>query len=62
MSLYILPKERLPGFVESLRTGFRVVGPVRTETGYAFDEIRSVDEMAGLSTTTLPPKKYLLPA
>ncbi len=62
MSLYILPKERLPGFVESLRTGFRVVGPVRTETGYAFDEIRSVDEMVlDYPTTTLPPKKYLLP-
>ena len=37
MSLYILPKERLPGFVENLQGGFRVVGPVRTESGYAFD-------------------------
>jgi len=39
MSLYILPKERLPGFVDNLRAGFGWLGPVRTETGYAFDAI-----------------------
>jgi hypothetical protein len=62
MSLYILPKERLPGFVDNLRAGFRVVGPVRTETGYAFDAIHSADELAlDYPTTILPPKKYLLP-
>src|SRR5690554_943293 len=62
MSLYILPKERLPGFVENLRTQFRVVGPVRSGTGYAFDTIGSAEEMElDYPTTILPPKKYLLP-
>jgi len=62
MSLYILPKERLPGFVDSLRAGFRVVGPVRTATGYAFDTIGAAGELVlDYPTTILPPKKYLLP-
>ena len=62
MSLYILPEERLPGFVENLRAGFRVVGPVRTESGFAFDTLRSAEDLVlDYSTTILPPKKYLLP-
>lgn len=62
MSLYILSKEKLPAFVESLRAGFRVVGPVRTETGYAFDDITQADQLQlDYTTTILPPKKYFLP-
>ena len=62
MSLYILPKEKLPAFVESLMPGFRVVGPVRTETGFAFDDIRQADHLRlDYNTTILPPKKYFLP-
>ncbi|RPJ28869.1 MAG: hypothetical protein EHM35_13520, partial [Planctomycetaceae bacterium] len=62
MSLYILPKERLPEFVRALQAHFRVVGPVRTETGYAFDDITEADQLQlNYNTTVLPPKKYFLP-
>jgi ferredoxin len=62
MSLYILPKDKLPAFVEALRNQFRVVGPVRTETGYAFDDVMHADQLQlDYNTTILPPKKYFLP-
>ncbi len=62
MSLYILSKEKLPEFVKALQAGFRVVGPVRTETGYAFDDIKDPAQLQlDYTTTVLPPKKYLLP-
>lgn len=62
MSLYILPKERLAAFVEALMPRFRVVGPVHTQTGYAFDDITSPEQLQlDYSTTILPPKKYFLP-
>lgn len=62
MSLYILSKEKLPEFVKALQATFRVVGPVRTETGYAFDDIRQADQLQlDYTTTILPPKKYFLP-
>lgn len=62
MSLYLLAKEKLPAFVDALRADFRVVGPVRTEHGYAFDDITQADQLRlDYNTTILPPKKYLLP-
>ena len=62
MSLYILPKERLPEFVRALQAHFRVVGPVRTETGYAFEDITEAEQLQlNYNTTVLPPKKYFLP-
>lgn len=62
MSLYILPKEKLPAFVEALQAGFRVVGPVETETGFAFDDVKQSDQLRlDYTTTVLPPKKYFLP-
>lgn len=62
MSLYILSKEKLPEFVKALQSGFRVVGPVNTETGYAFDDITGPAQLTlDYTTTILPPKKYFLP-
>ena len=62
MSLYILSKERLPAFVKALQEHFRVVGPVRTDTGYAFDDITDPLQLQlDYDTTVLPPKKYFLP-
>ncbi len=62
MSLYILSKERLPQFVKALQGEFRVVGPVKTETGYAFDDISDPAQLQmDYTTTILPPKKYFLP-
>ena len=62
MSLYMLAKEHLPAFVEALRAGFRVVGPVKTQHGYAFDDIKQADQLQlSYPTTILPPKKYFLP-
>ncbi len=62
MSLYILSKEKLPEFVKALQASFRVVGPVTTETGYAFDDITDPAQLTlDYTTTILPPKKYFLP-
>ncbi len=62
MSLYILSKERVPEFVKSLQANFRVVGPVRTEHGFAFDDITEPGQLElDYSTTILPPKKFFLP-
>ncbi len=62
MSLYILPKEKLPELVTALQKAFRVVGPVQTETGYAFDDITDPAQLQlDYTTTVLPPKKYFLP-
>ena len=62
MSLYILSREQLPGFVSKLQAGFRVVGPVQTDTGFAFDDITDPGQLRlDYNTTILPPKKYFLP-
>lgn len=62
MSLYILSKEKLPEFITALQAKFRVVGPVRTETGYEFADITQPEQLQlDYSTTILPPKKYFLP-
>lgn len=62
MSLYILPKEKFPAFVEAVMEKFRVVGPVATEAGHAFDDIQQPEQLQlDYKTTILPPKKYFLP-
>lgn len=62
MSLYILSKERLPEFVRALQGKFRVVGPVKTEHGFAFNDITDPQQLQlDYTTTILPPKKYFLP-
>ncbi|MCD4686549.1 MAG: 4Fe-4S dicluster domain-containing protein, partial [Anaerolineae bacterium] len=62
MSLYILSKEKLQEFVGALQANYRVVGPVQTETGFAFDDITDPSQLTlDYTTTILPPKKYFLP-
>jgi formate hydrogenlyase subunit 6/NADH:ubiquinone oxidoreductase subunit I len=62
VSLKIIQKPEILGFIRRLLPDFRVVGPVEYDGGYAFEEI---GDPAGLrlnyTTTILPPKKYLLP-
>ena len=62
MSLYVLAKENLSAFIEALQPEFRVVGPVQTLHGYAFDDIEKAEQLQlSYPTTILPPKKYFLP-
>jgi len=57
-----LSKDKLSSFVAALQAGFRVVGPTKTQTGYAFDDIDNPDDLhLNYDTTVLPPKKYFLP-
>ncbi len=62
MSLYILTPDELHAFVRALQKGFRVVGPVRQDAGYVFDDITTSEQLElDYTTTILPPKKYFLP-
>ena len=62
MSLNIIQKQAFPGFVERLMSHYRVVGPVVSNGGFAFEEISNPAELRlEYPTTILPPKKYLLP-
>lgn len=62
MNVRILEKQRVFEWIEGLQGSWRVVGPRGSNGGWAFDEIRSADEIAlDYPTTILPPKKALLP-
>jgi len=62
VSLTILQKSELSDFIHRLMPHYRVVGPVESNGGYAFDEIADPDALRlDYPTTILPPKKYLLP-
>jgi sulfhydrogenase subunit beta (sulfur reductase) len=62
VSLTIIHKLDLEGFIENLQQEYRVAGPVRRNGGFTFDWVSPAQEMhLGYPTTILPPKKYLLP-
>jgi sulfhydrogenase subunit beta (sulfur reductase) len=62
MALRVMQKEALSTLVDALIGEQKVVGPKRVRDHFAFDEIKSSDELAlDYSTTILPPKGWLLP-
>lgn len=62
MGFKVIPKSAFPGWVERLTASARVIGPTPLRDRYLFGEITSADELAmDYTTTTLPPKKVLLP-
>lgn len=62
MSFKVIPKSSFPAWVEHMLADYRVVGPRAVQDRYMFDDISSPEELAlDYSTTTLPPKKILLP-
>ena len=62
MLLRVILREDLGSFVESLLTGYEVVGPMPKEFKFAFGRINTFSDMAlDYNTTLLPPKKYVLP-
>lgn len=62
MSLTILSKHNLAGFISRLMEVYRIGGPVQKNGSYIFDIINSPDELhLDYPTTILPPKKFLLP-
>jgi formate hydrogenlyase subunit 6/NADH:ubiquinone oxidoreductase subunit I len=62
VSLTILKKTDLNGFVEGLMQDYRLAGPVASDGVFAFDEItHPADLRLDYPTTILPPKKFLLP-
>ena len=62
MSLTILKKEDIGGFVANLLPHYRVAGPVAHNGGHAFRVIDNPDDLElDYKTTILPPKKFLLP-
>jgi sulfhydrogenase subunit beta (sulfur reductase) len=62
MSLTLLQKSDVNEFVGRLLQRYRVVGPVKTQLGFAFEVITDPAELRlDYATTILPPKKYLLP-
>lgn len=62
MSLTIIQKQDLAGFVANLLPHYQVGAPVQRNGGFAFDLIKNPEEIRlEYPTTILPPKKYLLP-
>ncbi len=62
MSLKLMPKTALSGWVERLCENYRVVGPKAKHGQHVFDRIHKTDDLAlDYPTSILPPKKYLLP-
>ncbi len=62
MSFKIMPKSKLPEWVDWLRTQFRVVGPKALHGQFVFDEIEDAAELVlDYPTSVLPPKKFVLP-
>lgn len=62
MSLKILQKENLTEFIQQLLPEYRIAGPIKEKSGFAFQEINDPAELElNYTTTILPPKKYLLP-
>ncbi|HLE16369.1 MAG TPA: 4Fe-4S dicluster domain-containing protein [Anaerolineales bacterium] len=62
MSLKIIQKSEILDFIHRLLPDYRVVGPVESNGGYAFEEISDpADLRLNYTTTILPPKKFLLP-
>lgn len=62
MGFKVIPKTAFPTWVEQMLAEHRVAGPKPVEDRFIFEEITSPAELAmGYTTTTLPPKKFLLP-
>jgi len=62
VSLTILRKQNLNEFISALLPHYRVGGPVKLNSSYAFRDIRDPSKLRlDYPTTILPPKKYLLP-
>jgi len=62
VSLTLIQKSDLADFVGHLLTHYRVVGPMKTGSGFAFGVIADPATLRlDYPTTILPPKKYLLP-
>lgn len=62
MSFKIMPKSKLPEWVNWLRAQFRVVGPKALHGQYVFDDIEDPAELVlDYPTSVLPPKKFMLP-
>jgi len=63
MALRVMQKEALKTLVDALIQEQKVVGPKRLRNQFAFDEVKSSDELVlEYPTTVLPPKNWLLPA
>ena len=60
---FVLPKADLGSFVEKLKAGYEVIGPVAKDTEFVFAPIGSAADLSlDYDTTILPPhKKYLAP-
>jgi formate hydrogenlyase subunit 6/NADH:ubiquinone oxidoreductase subunit I len=62
MTMRILDKRSVPGWIEALKATRKVIGPKPSNGHAAFGEIDSAADLAlGYATTILPPKKALLP-
>jgi sulfhydrogenase subunit beta (sulfur reductase) len=62
MALRVVDKAALPTLVNALLADQKVVGPTPRHGKFAFDEIKSPDELVlDYPTTILPPKEWLLP-
>ncbi len=62
MALRVMQKEALTTLVDGLIEEQTVVAPKRVRNQFAFDEIKSSDELVlDYPTTILPPKNWLLP-
>ncbi len=62
MSLTIISKREIKNFIQNLLPAYRVVGPIKKDCHHAFDRITDPAQVClDYKTTTLPPKKYLLP-
>ncbi len=58
----ILEKSRLADWVEALKSGYMVCGPVKGNKEYNFQEINDAGELAlEYTRTVIPPKKYIHP-
>jgi formate hydrogenlyase subunit 6/NADH:ubiquinone oxidoreductase subunit I len=63
MTMRILEKRSVPGWIDAVRKTRRVIGPKPSNGQAAFGEIESTKDLAlDYTTTILPPKKALLPA
>jgi len=62
MTLKIIDKGAMAGFVSSLAQQYEVVGPRAKQGQFVFDSITDYTQLRlDYTTTILPPKKYLLP-
>jgi ferredoxin len=62
MTMRILDKRSVPGWIEALQTTRRVVGPKPSNGQAAFGDVETAADLAlDYATTILPPKKALLP-